>query len=73
MLELIMVATSRSFVFMLIRPTALISKQISFWNLLVVASLERLTSIFYLVAIMKEVFTERLRVYKERLKSSFCN
>ena len=30
MLELIMVANSSSFVFMLIRPTALISKQISF-------------------------------------------
>ena len=34
-----------SFVFMLIRHTALILKQIFFWNLLVVARLERLISI----------------------------
>ena len=35
----------RSFVFMLIRPTALVLKQIFFWNLLVVARLVRLISI----------------------------
>ena len=34
-----------SFVFMLIRPTALVLKQIFFWNLLVVARLVRLISI----------------------------
>ena len=34
-----------SFVFMLIRPTALVLKQIFFWNLLVVARLAGLISI----------------------------
>ena len=45
---------------MLIRPTALILRQIFFWNLLVVARLESLITIgqiiFHLAAIMKEVY-----------------
>ena len=49
------------FVFMLIRLTALVLKQIFFQNLLVVARLGRLISIkrriFYLAAIMKKVYS----------------